>query len=141
MEQIQITISSSESKSEARALYSAPVLKTYGSVGLLTLGPAGTTCDGGNSGSTSPKSGGPPAICVSDPSAKTNIRRIGTHPMGFGLYLFDYKPEFSEVWGNARQFGVMADEIELVMPEAVVRHVDGYKMVNYDMLGICRTVH
>ena len=121
-----------------KAVYSVPVLKTYGSVGLLTLGAPGTRCDGGNSGSSQPKTGG---VCSSDRSVKENIARIGAHPMGFGLYLFDYKPEFRQAWGHGRQFGVMANEIELVMPAAVVLHPDGYKMVNYDMLGIARTVH
>ena len=123
-----------------KTVYSVPVLKTYGSVQFLTLGQSGTKCDsiGNAPGGTSPvKNGG----ACSDSSAKENIARVGTHPMGFGLYLFNYKPEFRQAWGYGRQFGVMANEIELVMPEAVVLHPDGYKMVNYDMLGIARTVH
>jgi hypothetical protein len=35
----------------------------------------------------------------------------------------------------------MADEVEQVMPEAVSVHPDGYKMVNYAMLGISRVLH
>ena len=58
--------------------------------------------------------------------------------MGFGLYLFDYKHEFRDAWGSDRQFGVMADEVEVVMPAAVCVHPDGYRMVNYPMLGIKR---
>ena len=30
----------------------------------------------------------------------------------------------------------MADEVELVLPQAVVMHPDGYKMVDYALLGI-----
>ena len=74
--------------------------------------------------------------CASDRNAKENILRIGDHPLGIGLYLFDYKPEFRDAWGHGRQFGVMAQEVETVMPEAVSTHPDGYKMVNYAMLGI-----
>ncbi|NMQ18985.1 tail fiber domain-containing protein [Candidatus Competibacter phosphatis] len=77
----------------------------------------------------------------SDRLTKENIVRIGIHPLGIGLYLFDYKPEFRDAWGHGRQFGVMADEIEKVMPEAVSVHLDGYKMVNYAMLGISRSLH
>jgi hypothetical protein len=57
-----------------------------------------------------------------------------------GLYLFNYKPDFRDEWGHGRQFGVMADEVETVMPEAVTVHPDGYKMVDYAMLGITRFV-
>ena len=81
---------------------------------------------------------------VSDRNAKQNIVRIGTHPLGIGLYLFDYKPEFEPVAGYGRQFGVMADEVEAVLPQAVVMHPDGYKRVDYALLGIDfpgQTVH
>ena len=75
-------------------------------------------------------------MMMSDPRAKENVIRIGTHSLGIGLYLFDYKPEYREQWGLGRQFGVMADEVETVMPEAVSVHPDGYKRVNYGMLRI-----
>ena len=72
---------------------------------------------------------------------KENIVRIGCHLYGICLYLFDYKPEYRDTWGHGRQFGVMADEVEKIMPEAVSVHPDGYKMVNYAMLGISRNLH
>lgn len=75
-------------------------------------------------------------MMMSDRALKQDIVRIGTHPAGFGLYLFDYKPEFSRSAGYGRQFGVMADEVERVLPKAVVMHPDGYKQVDYAMLGI-----
>lgn len=77
----------------------------------------------------------------SDRRVKENIVEIGDHPLGIGLYLFDYRGEYREQWGHGRQFGVMADEVEAVMPAAVSVHPDGYKLVNYAMLGIARTVH
>ena len=72
---------------------------------------------------------------MSDRRAKQNIVRIGDHPLGVGLYLFDYKPEFRDAWGHGRQLGVMADEVEQVMPHAVSAHADGYRRVDYAMLG------
>ena len=78
---------------------------------------------------------------MSDRNIKENIVRVGEHSLGIGLYLFDYKPEFREEWGFGRQFGVMADEVETVMPQAVSIHPDGYKMVNHAMLGISLTIH
>ena len=69
---------------------------------------------------------------------KEDIVRIGTHPLGFGLYLFDYKLEYQERWGGGRQFGVMADEVEALVPQAVSIHEDGYRVVDYRELGIAR---
>ena len=66
---------------------------------------------------------------ASDRRLKKNIKRIGTHVLGIGLYTWDY------LWGQPFS-GVMADEVEQVMPEAVVTHPSGFKMVNYSMLGL-----
>lgn len=68
---------------------------------------------------------------------KENVLRVGEHPAGFGLYLFDYKPEFS-AFGTGRQFGVMADEVEKIVPEAVTVGSHGFRTVNYALLGITR---
>jgi hypothetical protein len=65
---------------------------------------------------------------------------VGEHPLGIGLYLFDYKSSFREAWGHGRQFGVMADEVERVMPEAVRIGSDGYWLVDYALLGIERAI-
>lgn len=68
------------------------------------------------------------AIMASDRRLKKNIVRVGTHALGIGLYVWQY------IWGET-SCGVMADEVEGVMPEAVIMHPSGYKMVNYAMLG------
>lgn len=67
------------------------------------------------------------AMYFSDRRLKKNIRRVGTHALGIGLYTYDY------LWGESGA-GVMADELEMVMPEAVAVHSSGFKMVNYGML-------
>lgn len=113
-----------------KRLYRQPALQMFGKLHLMTQGTNGNGEDGAL-GMTK----------HSDRLTKENIVRIGIHPLGIGLYLFDYKPEFRDAWGHGRQFGVMADEIEKVMPEAVSVHLDGYKMVNYAMLGISRSLH
>jgi hypothetical protein len=69
---------------------------------------------------------GSAAIMASDRRLKSNIVRVGTHPLGIGVYEYD-------IFGE-RQRGVMADEVESVMPEAVVTHPAGFQMVNYGML-------
>ena len=69
------------------------------------------------------------AAMMSDRRLKTNIQLIGKHDNGMNIYSWDY------VWGEHSR-GVMADEVEEIMPEAVVMHPTGFKMVNYSMLGL-----
>ena len=112
--------------------YVKPMLKNYGHVRQLTQSTGSQNGDAGQN------------MMASDRAAKENIVRIGTHPLGIGLYLFDYKPAYREQSSFGRQFGVMADEVEAVLPQAVVMHPDGYKRVDYALLGIAfldQTVH
>ena len=109
----------------AKARYLKPVLHVYGSVSKLTMGGGGTKADGATKDKV-----------TSDRRAKENVVRIGDHPLGIGLYLFEYKPEYRRKCGAGRRFGVMADEVEEVMPQAVSLHPDGYKLVDYRMLGL-----
>ena len=116
-----------------RKVYTAPNLVVYGAVGGLTQsGSMGMRENTGNSGLD--------RRLGSERRVKENIVRIGDHPLGFGLYLFDYRPEHRAQWGHGRQFGVMIDEVEIVMPEAVCMHPDGYKRVDYAMLGISQHI-
>lgn len=115
----------------SRKTYSKPNLACFGNVAKLTQNGGGSSSDG---------TGNSMVVMASDPSIKENIVKIGSHPLGIGLYLFDYKPEYRQHCGSGRQFGVMADEVESVFPEAVTVHPDGYRMVNYTMLGICQRI-
>ena len=122
--------------------YQQPLLKCFGSVKVLTAGGTGTVLEGDvppNGNCSGNFQQDPPRCSPSDRSIKKNIVCIGTYSQGIGLYLFDYKLAFRPRWGRDRQFGVMADEVERVLPEAVCTHPDGYKMVDYTMLGISRT--
>lgn len=123
--------------------YQSPQLMRYGFVGDLTQ--AGSMSSNEAASNPCPQtdlSMNFNSNCMaSDRAVKENIVCIGEHPLGIGLYLFDYKPEYRDAWGHGRQFGVMAQEVETVMPQAVVMHPDGYKMVDYAMLGISRAVH
>lgn len=62
----------------------------------------------------------------SDRRLKSNIVRIGTHRLGIGIYEFD-------MFGK-RQAGVMADEVLMVMPQAVTLDGTGFYRVKYAML-------
>jgi len=111
---------------DRRKPYRAPRLVVYGSVRELTLGGRGVSPDVSNTKKkTKP----------SDPCVKQNILRIGIHPLGIGLYLFEYKPGF-RADDQRRHFGVMADEVEQVMPEAVSRDKNGIRQVDHALLGI-----
>jgi len=110
--------------------YQRPVLHLYGAVHLLTRGASAGTADGSSTMQPAP----------SDRSVKENVARVGQHPLGIGLYLFDYRPQYRERYGYGRQFGAMADEVEAVMPEAVSVHPDGYKIVDYALLGIAKYI-
>lgn len=74
------------------------------------------------------------AAMMSDIRTKENITRIGTLPNGLPFYEFEYKSEFKDEAGYGKFIGVMAQEVELVQPEAVITRPDGYKMVNYGAL-------
>jgi len=108
--------------------YSRPVFRVYGRLHRVTHGGGSVFTDAGSTM-------GPP-LPPSDRRLKQNIVKIGNHPLGFGLYLFDYKPEYRKRCGDGRHFGVMADEVEKVMPSAVVPGFDGFKAVNYGRIGI-----
>jgi len=70
--------------------------------------------------------GGGALAKYSDIRLKSNIVKVGDHPKGFGIYEYD-------IFGR-RERGVMAQEVEKIIPEAVLEHPDGYKMVNYGAL-------
>lgn len=127
-------------KNSTRKLdYRSPALVCYGKVRDLTQSGSSNLRESNCGWDNVPTKNRP---CQgSDPRLKENVVRIGTHPLGIGLYLFDYKPEFQAQWGYGRRFGVMADEVEAVMTEAVREHADGYRMVDYAMLGVEPSIH
>ena len=63
------------------------------------------------------------AFSFSDRRLKSNIKRVGTHEIGVGIY--DY------TMMGITQRGVIAQEVQAVRPDLVKRHASGYLMVNY----------
>ncbi len=59
----------------------------------------------------------------SDVRLKSNIVKVGEHPIGVGIYEYD-------IFGR-RERGVMAQELLEVAPHLVSKHQSGYLMVNY----------
>ena len=71
----------------------------------------------------------------SDRRVKENIVEVGVDQRtALPLYEFNYIIEFGNP--DIRYQGVMADDVELIHPEAVVETDIGFKAVNYEMLGI-----
>jgi hypothetical protein len=79
--------------------------------------------------------GGAGIMKYSDIRMKENIKQIYWLPNGLPVYTYEYKPEFKDIAGHGVHIGVMAQEAELVKPEAVITNADGYKMVNYGVLN------
>jgi hypothetical protein len=66
----------------------------------------------------------------SDIRLKHGIVLLGRLANGIGFYRFSYNGS------NKMYVGVMAQEVEAVMPQAVARGRDGYLRVYYDQLGL-----
>jgi hypothetical protein len=66
----------------------------------------------------------------SDMRLKHDVVLLGRLDDGLGYYRFVYNG------GHTAYVGVMAQEVQTVMPEAVTRGPDGYMRVSYDRLGL-----
>jgi Chaperone of endosialidase len=70
------------------------------------------------------------ALPTSDIRLKRDISQVGALPNGLGLYRYRY------LSGDTAYVGVMAQEVEPIAPDAVVRGADGYLHVDYARLGL-----
>lgn len=102
----------------------APTNATGSNLGAFST-IAGLLGGGGSSGNTNPF--GSPAN-PSDIRFKKNITFIGRTPKGVPIYEFNYK------WDNEIHVGVLAQQLEEIIPEAVVTNEQGFKFVHYDMV-------
>lgn len=109
-------------------------LDRYGNIVNLGLGAGGQTTSSQSGGDTGSSDVGTAAglgllayAAFSDERLKTNIVKVGQLSNGINVYEYD---KFGQ-----RERGVMAQEVEKVLPNAVITHDSGYKMVNYKMLG------
>jgi hypothetical protein len=95
------------------------------------MGGGGGGMGGGGGGMGGGGMGGGGGGMMSDIRAKHDIALLGRLDNGLGFYRFSYH-------GSDQAYvGVMAQEVETVMPEAVVHGApDGYLRVDYDKLGV-----
>jgi hypothetical protein len=61
---------------------------------------------------------------------KHDIALLGHLANGLGYYRFSYNDS------DRAYVGVIAQEVQQVMPQAVVRHRDGYLHVYYEKIGV-----
>lgn len=72
----------------------------------------------------------PAVFAASDRRLKENVKEAGQEN-GFKTYTFTYKDDPMK----RKFYGVMADEVKAIKPEAV-NSADGYDAVNYDLIGV-----
>ena len=70
------------------------------------------------------------AIGASDRKLKKNINRLGVSPSGINIYSFEY---IDNKFGNGTWQGVLSDEVPT---NAVIKHADGYDMVDYSLIDV-----
>ena len=80
--------------------------------------------------------GGAGITAMSDIRTKENIKAIGWLFNGLPVYTYEYKPEFKDhpLAGHGTHTGVMAQEVEVMYPNAVITLDNGYKAVDYGRL-------
>ncbi len=71
---------------------------------------------------------------ISDVRLKENITKVGSLDSGINLYTWDWNEEGKRLAGDTPTVGVLAQEVQQVMPEAVTRGDHGYLTVNYSKL-------
>jgi hypothetical protein len=74
--------------------------------------------------------GGRCEFISSDIRLKRDIVLLDTTDDGLGIYRYRY------LWSETLYVGVMAQEVETIVPDAVSRGKDGYLRVNYSRLGL-----
>ncbi len=106
----------------------APRISTGGGAGAarISAGGGARTGGGGFAGGGGRGGGGR----RSDINSKHDITLLGRLDNGLGFYRYAYN-------GSDKAYvGVMAQEVQKIMPDAVVRGRDGYLRVFYDKLGL-----
>lgn len=87
---------------------------------------AGLLGGGGSGGNNNPWGS---AANPSDIRFKKNIVYIGKTPKGIPLYEFNYK------WDDKLHVGVLAQQVEEIIPEAVIANDNGFLFVDYRRIG------
>jgi outer membrane protein OmpA-like peptidoglycan-associated protein len=101
-----------------------------GGAGAGGAGAGGAGAGGAGAGGAGAGGAGGAGGSWSDRRLKRNILRLGETAAGLPLYRFEY------VWGGPVYVGVMAQDVAILRPDAVIKDASGYYRVDYDKLGL-----
>jgi len=73
-------------------------------------------------------------FAMSDVRLKNEITFVGKLENGIKIYKWKWNEKGKELAGDQVEFGVLAQEVQKIVPEAVITGPDGYLMVNYGAL-------
>ena len=74
------------------------------------------------------------AIAASDSRLKTNITEAGKTSSGINLYTWEWNEEGKKIASDQPTFGVIAQEVMKIIPDAVTMYEDGYYRVDYSRI-------
>ena len=74
----------------------------------------------------------PYVAMASDIKLKTNIKQVGKLNNGIKVYTWNWTEEAKGIVGDQVEYGVIAQEVMEVVPEAVIEGNDGYLRVSYE---------
>jgi len=82
-------------------------------------------------------------VAGSDIQLKNDLKRVGTNAQGLGLYTWNWNNEARkldiDVDRVSSGYGVIAQEVQRVLPEAVLVHkASGYLMVDYSKINLAK---
>lgn len=89
---------------------------------------------GSEAGSTAIVQGAKWLLGLSDERLKKNIVKFSTLKNGINVYRWEWNDEGKHLAGDQPTFGVLAQEVQKIVPEAVNMGSDGYLRVNYGMI-------
>jgi len=75
-------------------------------------------------------------MLMSDIRLKSKIKYIGKLANGIKFYKWSWNKKGRKLAGNQPEYGVIAQQVREIIPNAVVRGKDGYLQVDYSKVGV-----
>jgi len=113
--------------------YANDYLKNLLGLSGIGLQAGGVLANSGQTSKSSSNNGGLGSFIgaiLSDIRLKENIKHWFALPSGLNVYTYNYRFDKTKT----KHTGVMAQEVERIMPEAIGPTFNGYKTVNYDIV-------